>query len=106
MTFVILQASNNGYYWLVKATSKKHFELIDAEFEEIESGEYEQMRDKLDFLEWMEATDGGNKQLITLKRGDAYSYQSEEDLHKLLEINPRFFEEYSIVDNHDWLGKY
>lgn len=106
MTFVILQAPNQGYYWLIKATSNKHFELLDAGFSELESGEYEEMRDKINFLEWLDATDGGTKHLITLKRGDSYSYQTEEDLHKLLDMNPNFFEEYQIVDGHDWLGKY
>lgn len=38
--YVILQAPNDGYYWLVKATSDKHFNLIDTGFIEVYSGNH------------------------------------------------------------------
>lgn len=106
MTFVILQAPNNGYYWLVKGGSNKHFELEDSGFKEIDCGEYELMRDKINFLEWMDATNGGEMECITLKRGDAYCYHTDKELLKILEINQDFLNEYEIVDNHNWFGKY
>lgn len=44
-THVLLQAPNDGYYFVVKAAIEKHFSLVDRGFIEICSGSYEEMED-------------------------------------------------------------
>lgn len=106
--FVILQAPNNGYYWLIKAVSKKHFELLKSGFSEIDDGEYKDMLEKINYLEWARHTDFGRIMHFTLKRIGlfSYTYVTEDELQRLSDIDPEFFDKYEIVDNHDWFGKY
>jgi 8-oxo-dGTP pyrophosphatase MutT (NUDIX family) len=108
MTFVILQAPNNGYYWLLKATCDRHFECLDKGFVELKNGSYEDMRELLGYLEWCDTTKNGTLQCITLKNkmSGGYTYYTDEELKGMLAVNPLFFEDYEIVDNHNWFGKY
>lgn len=106
-TFVILQAPNEGYYWLILGGSDKHFELEDKGFAEIDSGSYQEMLEKITYLEWDKATCGGHYTCITLKRKGQYSFMwhTDAELNRILDINPNFLDEWDIVDEHDWFGK-
>lgn len=42
---VLLQRYPDGYYSIQKAASNKHFDMIDKDFVEIESGYYEELLD-------------------------------------------------------------
>lgn len=99
MTFVILQAPNDGYYWLIKAASDKHFELLDSGFDEIDNGEYYDIREKLDMLEWAYQTENGRYEVMKLrnKQTGGYSYHREDELHRILAINPDFLNDKEVL---------
>lgn len=85
MTFVIMQAPNDGYYWLLKATGKKHFECIDNGFQEIESGDYWDMLALIGYLE-------SDNEMIELRCSETNSLiqTTEEMLKRILELNPDY----------------
>lgn len=92
MTFVILQAPNEGYYWLIKATSDKHFELVDKGFQEIDSGEYYDMLESLNILQY-------DPSLIHLKcvKFGTMIQTTEDCLHRILAINPDYLTDKEFV---------
>lgn len=92
MTFVILQAPGDGYYWMVKATSNKHFELLDSGFIEVQNGDYYDMLALIGYLE----TDN---ELIELKCSDTHSMiqTTQEMLNRILELNPDYLNNKSFV---------
>lgn len=94
MTYVLLQGPNDGYYISVQAASKKHFALVDNGWNEIDSGEYQDMLDKISFLE-----DQNKDEIIELYCHDNHSLiqTNEECLKIILSRDPNF------LNNKDFL---
>lgn len=82
MTYILLQAPNNGYYWIVSGGSKKHFELEDKGCVEIASGSYEEMRDMVP----------DDQDLIRLYCHKTFSeiQTTEECLHQMIANEPDY----------------
>jgi len=97
MTFVILQAPNNGYYWLLRAAKDKHFECVDKGFIEIASGEFYEMQDFLKNLEYEMAYGTGQPIILLNKITGGYSYFSEESLQYVMELSPDFLNDKIFV---------
>lgn len=87
MTYVLLQAPKNGYYVICVAASKKHFDLIDNDYMEIDSGEYEVMENVRSFFESQDTDD-----IIKLFCHDTLSeiHTTEECLHQLMKNDPNY----------------
>lgn len=94
MIYVLMQAPNNGYYFVVQATSDKHFAMLDKDFVEIDNGFWMEMVDKMRILESHEEYD-----LIFLYCDDTKSLiqVDEEGLNKILETQPDY------LNNKDFL---
>lgn len=83
MIYILLQLKT--YRIIVKATSKKHFDLLDAGAEEIQNGSWCAMLDLDREMSLNEEND-----LIMLKTDTSLIQTSEECLQLILDINPDY----------------
>lgn len=89
MIYVLLRLRN--YFLIVKATSNKHFSLLDAGAIEIDSGNWCAM---LDLERSIDLKEDG---LIELLSPDSLIQTSEECLHKILELNPDYLNDKTFI---------
>lgn len=82
-----MQQPNNGYIWLVKATSEKHFDLCDREFTEVASGCYLDMLEKMKDMHTAEY-----EELIHLVnwKSNSLVVTTEDGLKRMLELDSNY----------------
>lgn len=94
MTFVILKHIGEDFTWMVKATSDKHFELVDKGYDEVASGDYWDMRDLDRRMSWPHIKD-----CIWLRHivNGFLTYTTDDCLSQILDIYPMWLEDYEFV---------
>ncbi len=93
MIYVLLQAPNDGYYIVARATSDKHFAMVDAGYMEISNGLYPDMVEMQQNLERME----DDTILLFCEKTKSLIQTTDEMLRCILDSNPNYLNDKDFV---------
>lgn len=90
-----MQAPFDGYLFVVKATSDRHFAMLDANFTELRTGLFHDMYAHMRMLEGPQ-----KKELIWLYCEDTQSViqVTDETLRRTLELDPDYLDDKEFIE--------